>query len=441
MSSSVELRQAVRRQNPGQKTSAVQRYDPATMPPPRSTLARSRLRPRFSPPRQAALDLVRQVARRLGGQHETSLGPRLGGQGRAACRLPARQGRRGRSAGAPRPTRGAASSSSARVGVTFDVLAEEWLAWGIRDRDWKPSTLSDNRSVLNAHLLPAFGGQAGREDHARGHRAVARRARRRARRQPPHRQQVPHHPRRDPRARRQGPRPAAQPRHARSPSCASAMTPTRTTSTHPRRSSSSPAARRLRPGPGDLPHRRLHRPAHGRAHRPALGRRRLRHRSRCTSTAPTPSAPSPPRSPASPGPSRWPSRSSDLLKAHRKRVPHARADLVFPGERGEYLDGSALRRRYKKALEKAELRTAALPRPAPHLRVDRHRPGHDRPGPGVDGPRRRADDHEVHAPPQPRRRRPASLGGVPARRKKAAGRSARRKRPTAQSAAPTKSGG
>ena len=45
-----------------------------------------------------------------------------------------------------------------------------------------------------------------------------------------------------------------------------------------------------------------------------------------------------------------------LLKAHRKTVPHDRADLVFPGERAEYLDGAALRRRYKKALEKAKLR-------------------------------------------------------------------------------------
>jgi integrase len=46
----------------------------------------------------------------------------------------------------------------------------------------------------------------------------------------------------------------------------------------------------------------------------------------------------------------------DLLKEHRKRVPDGRADLVFPGERGEYLDGSALTRRYKKALERAGLR-------------------------------------------------------------------------------------
>jgi len=45
-----------------------------------------------------------------------------------------------------------------------------------------------------------------------------------------------------------------------------------------------------------------------------------------------------------------------VLKEHRDRVAHGRADLVFPGERGEFLDGSALRRRYKKALESAELR-------------------------------------------------------------------------------------
>jgi integrase len=45
-----------------------------------------------------------------------------------------------------------------------------------------------------------------------------------------------------------------------------------------------------------------------------------------------------------------------LLNAHRKSVPNDRADLVFPGERAEYLDGAALRRRYKKALEKAKVR-------------------------------------------------------------------------------------
>lgn len=46
-----------------------------------------------------------------------------------------------------------------RTGVTFDVVADEWIAWGIRERDWKPSSLSDYRSILNAHLLPAFRGK------------------------------------------------------------------------------------------------------------------------------------------------------------------------------------------------------------------------------------------------------------------------------------------
>jgi integrase len=46
----------------------------------------------------------------------------------------------------------------------------------------------------------------------------------------------------------------------------------------------------------------------------------------------------------------------ELLTAHQDRVSHGRSDLVFGGERGEYLDGSALRRRYKKALERARLR-------------------------------------------------------------------------------------
>jgi integrase len=45
----------------------------------------------------------------------------------------------------------------ARTGLTFAALAQEWLAFGIRERDWKPSTLSDNRSSLNAYLLPEFG--------------------------------------------------------------------------------------------------------------------------------------------------------------------------------------------------------------------------------------------------------------------------------------------
>ena len=47
-----------------------------------------------------------------------------------------------------------------------------------------------------------------------------------------------------------------------------------------------------------------------------------------------------------------------------------RDDLVFPGETGGHLDGSALRRRYK-APRRRPSSAAPLPRPAAHLRVAR----------------------------------------------------------------------
>jgi integrase len=45
----------------------------------------------------------------------------------------------------------------ARIGLTTSTLADDWISYGIHERDWKPSTLSDNRSVVNAHIKPAFG--------------------------------------------------------------------------------------------------------------------------------------------------------------------------------------------------------------------------------------------------------------------------------------------
>jgi hypothetical protein len=42
---------------------------------------------------------------------------------------------------------------------------------------------------------------------------------------------------------------------------------------------------------------------------------------------------------------------------------------------------------------------AALPRPAPHVRLAGHQPGEHRAGPGVDGPRRR-EDHDALSAPQ-----------------------------------------
>jgi integrase len=44
-----------------------------------------------------------------------------------------------------------------RTGATFADAAAEWLRFIEEDRARKPSTISDYRSALNAHLLPAFG--------------------------------------------------------------------------------------------------------------------------------------------------------------------------------------------------------------------------------------------------------------------------------------------
>jgi Phage integrase, N-terminal SAM-like domain len=50
-------------------------------------------------------------------------------------------------------------SGMVRTGVTFADAAAEWLRFIEEDRARKPSTLSDYRSALKAHLLPAFGSQ------------------------------------------------------------------------------------------------------------------------------------------------------------------------------------------------------------------------------------------------------------------------------------------
>jgi integrase len=44
-----------------------------------------------------------------------------------------------------------------RTGVTFADAAAEWMRFIDEDRERKPSTLVDYRSALRAHLLPAFG--------------------------------------------------------------------------------------------------------------------------------------------------------------------------------------------------------------------------------------------------------------------------------------------
>jgi integrase len=46
-----------------------------------------------------------------------------------------------------------------RTGATFADAAAEYLRWIEHDRARKPSTVRDYQSIINAHLLPAFGTQ------------------------------------------------------------------------------------------------------------------------------------------------------------------------------------------------------------------------------------------------------------------------------------------
>jgi integrase len=46
-----------------------------------------------------------------------------------------------------------------RTGASFADAAEEYLRWLREDRQRKPSTLRDYRSIITAHLLPAFGSE------------------------------------------------------------------------------------------------------------------------------------------------------------------------------------------------------------------------------------------------------------------------------------------
>ncbi|MGA8353607.1 MAG: tyrosine-type recombinase/integrase [Solirubrobacteraceae bacterium] len=90
------------------------------------------------------------------GQHEKALGPHWSGKGtpppgflrkREAEALLAEilvEARRGQ-------------LRQQRTGLTFAALCEEWYEYGCYQRDWSPATRRDYRSVLDAHLIPAFG--------------------------------------------------------------------------------------------------------------------------------------------------------------------------------------------------------------------------------------------------------------------------------------------
>ena len=54
-----------------------------------------------------------------------------------------------------------------RTGATFADAAAEYLRWIEHDRARKPSTVRDYQSIINAHLLPAFGTRASRTSRPR----------------------------------------------------------------------------------------------------------------------------------------------------------------------------------------------------------------------------------------------------------------------------------
>jgi integrase len=246
------------------------------------------------------------------------------------------------------------ASEQRRVGVTFEILAEEWIAWGIRDRDWKPSSLSDYRSALNAHLLPAFAGKRVEKidadeieqwrDELIDERGLSRRTANKLliilgaileRAVKTH--GLLRNPARD----------VAKLRVRYDPDAYDFYSPDEIEQLGA--AASSPQDRAiyrtaaltglrmgeliaLRWGDVDFAGEALHvynSYSLGTLTAPKSG---------LTRTLP------------------MAEQVQVVLQAHRKAVPHDRPDLVFPGERAEYLDGAALRRRYKKALEKAKLR-------------------------------------------------------------------------------------
>ena len=68
--------------------------------------------------------------------------------------------------------RAASLPGMVRTGVSFADACDEYLRYVEHDLDRKPSTLCDYRSVIRAHLLPAFGSTAARGHDRRPHRGV-----------------------------------------------------------------------------------------------------------------------------------------------------------------------------------------------------------------------------------------------------------------------------
>lgn len=89
------------------------------------------------------------------GQHEKRLGPAWTGKGPApAGFLRQREAQALLDALLVDARRGRLRQE--RTGITFADIAEEWFQRGSFERDWSASTQADYRSVLDAHLLPEY---------------------------------------------------------------------------------------------------------------------------------------------------------------------------------------------------------------------------------------------------------------------------------------------
>ena len=163
-----------------------------------------------------------------------------------------------------------------RTGVTFaDARPRSTCAGSSTTATRKPSTLRDYRSIIRAHLLPAFGEMRLEDITTDGVERWARRAGRRRAHEQPHEGQDP-----DRAARRDGARAKRVYRLPRNP-VTDVEKPVQRRRTDidvfsPEDVMALVRAADVRAGRRDLPDRRVHRPAPRRARRAALARRRLR---------------------------------------------------------------------------------------------------------------------------------------------------------------------
>ena len=305
-----------------------------------------------------------------------------------------------------------------RTGATFADAASAFLRHAEHDRQLKPSTLRGYRSIVDAYLLPAFGERrledltpADIERWRAELKGVG----------PPNRD-------RD-NERELSARPLSNNSKNRivvllhgifAHACKSyglSINPVSGVERHPVRLTGeidvfSPEevwalARAPRPRRTRRSSSRRRSPApYRRADRTQLARRRFR-RVRLRVRANYCGGASRHRSPARSARSRWlPKSPRRLTRLSRRDWFTDEDDLVFAANR-RVLDGSALRRRYKAALETCRAASAALSRPSPHLRHAHDRQGRHTPRAGVDGPCRHPDDNALPALRASRRGRAA----------------------------------